>query len=294
MSLIRQIALTSVVAAVAMLLFNPVGIAHASSPCRAGGANGRVGILIYGYCYVKSHASGPSHGSAPKTRTVSCGRRAPVDIGRWNPACGAPQTCVQVDPKTRQRTVVDAFGTETWVNGHWSKPVVWCPGLPLPVINVTALRQQAIRLLPAVQIGAAWSTTALVNAQTILWADTNTSRGLGTVTVLGQQVALRVSFRDASWDFGDGQRATAATPGKPYDQQHDPCRTPQCPHYFGHTYTQTGALTITLTVTWHAEFSLDGGASWTDIAGDITGPVTRHALDVKQARGILVPNPGDH
>jgi hypothetical protein len=90
------------------------------------------------------------------------------------------------------------------------------------------------------------------------------------------------------WDFGDGTKATATTPGRAYDPA-DPCRTARCPGYWGHVYTVTGAMHLSAQVTWSGQFRVAGGA-WEDIAGTVTGPRQTTTLTVKQARGVLVPD----
>jgi hypothetical protein len=105
-------------------------------------------------------------------------------------------------------------------------------------------------------------------------------------------VALRIHLSEARWDFGDGTTDSSPDPGKPYDDARDPCRTKQCPDYYGHTYTKTGRRTIVLTLGWHAQYNPGGG--WIDIPGTLTGPSARQSLTVKQARAVLVPNPGEH
>ena len=78
-----------------------------------------------------------------------------------------------------------------------------------------------------------------------------------------------------------------------YDEANDPCRTANCLDYFGHVYTTTGTMTVTLQVSWNASYSLDG----TDFqpVGDapITGPASTVRVQVRQARGVLVLPPGD-
>ena len=145
-----------------------------------------------------------------------------------------------------------------------------------------------------IQIGSAWTHTALINAETVLWAATDPDRTLPTATVVGRRVQLRIAFDHANWDFGDGTTDTTTDPGQPYSKA-DPCTTAQCAQYYGHTYRSTGPATITLTVAWHAEFSLDNGATWTAVdTVPLTGPETTHQLDVAQARGVLVPDPVTH
>jgi hypothetical protein len=215
--------------------------------------------------------------------TVICGFPSSRDNGLWDQRCGTPVVC----PKG------PAFATLAQQGGRWVLLDTWCPGNATPQPNAQALRQQVLRLLPSVTIGTAWTTRALVNAENIVWAETDPDRTLPTATVVGRQVRLRIHFDHADWDFGDGGTDSATVPGKPYSNA-DPCGTAQCPRYYGHTYTGTGPVTISLTVSWQAQFSLDGGASWSDIDGAaLAGPTATHDLTVVQARGVLVKNPGD-
>jgi hypothetical protein len=188
---------------------------------------------------------------------------------------------------------VDAMGTETNVNGRWSKPIVWCPAEADPAPTVADIREQAIRLLPHVQPGKASTSPALVNTETIFWAATQTVRTLPTATVVGQQVQLRIAFDSAHWAFGDGSTDATTDAGKVYDKSADPCDTVHCPDYYTHTYTSTGRMRITLTVTWRASYRVAGGA-WTDLDAPITGPSSTISLHLYQARGVLVANPGEH
>jgi len=185
------------------------------------------------------------------------------------------------------------------VSGHWVLQSVWCPGASTPVpqqqtpeISLAEIRQRAIRLLPTVAIGSAWHTRGLVNAEAIVWADTDRSRSLSRVQVVGQPVDLRLTFDSATWDFGDGTSTTTDSPGTPYDASTDPCHAAECPGYFGHTYRDPGTRTITLRVAWRAEFSLDGGATWEAVdPAALAGPSSSATLQIVQARGVLVPNP---
>jgi hypothetical protein len=275
---------------VALMCVVPGAFANADPPqtCSFSGGAAGSGVLIGGYCQPVSTVSGNPN-RAVKTKTIDCGRASSPVNGFWDMRCGVAVRCYLTDKTTGKEIPEDTFATFTLINGRWSKPTVWCPTDTRPGIDTVALRERAIRLLPRVAIGSAWSTTALVNAETILWAVTAPERALATVTVVGQSVRLRVHFATAHWSYGDGSRETATAPGKQYDKVRDPCETAQCAHYAGHTYTRTGRMVITLAVTWHAQYRLGGG--WLDIAGDITGPTTRHVLTVKQARGVLVPNP---
>jgi hypothetical protein len=180
--------------------------------------------------------------------------------------------------------------------GTWSAVgPPWCPegGAAPPPARPTAptagqIRDQVLRLLPHVSIGSAPDGAGLANAETVLWADTGTDRRLPTVTIVGQQVELRISFDHANWTFGDGASDTTASPGRPYDAHSDPCETAQCSDYYGHTYTSTGRVTVTLTVTWQAQYHL-AGQGWTDVgAAPLAGPSGTQSLIIRQARGVLV------
>lgn len=153
--------------------------------------------------------------------------------------------------------------------------------------SVQQIRDAAFRLLPTVAIGSAPHGAGLTQTETILWAATGTDRALPDVTLLGQLVHLRIHFVHAAWDYGDHTSATTTSPGKAYDDASDPCDTAQCAGYSGHTYTTTGTVTVTLAITWTAQYQLAGGA-WQDIPEAITGPAATSTLTIRQARGVLV------
>lgn len=264
--------------------------ARAATPCAIDGSPDARAVLVQGICAPISAPPARGDRRHVVTKTIYCGQpRRASDLGLWNAECGPKRVCWMTDKASGRRHVVDVFATLTLINGRWTAPRTWCP-VDATGIDAAALRERAVRLLPRVAIGSAWTTIALVNAETILWAVTAPDRALATVTVVGQPVQLRVHFVSAHWDYGDGSRETTTTPGKPYDKVRDPCETAQCAHYAGHTYTNTGRVVITLAVTWHAQYRL-GTGHWIDITGDITGPTARHTLTVKQVRGVLVPNP---
>jgi hypothetical protein len=155
------------------------------------------------------------------------------------------------------------------------------------------VRQQAVRLIPSAAIGVAPKTWSLVNIQTVLWVDAQSRQTLPTARILGQAVRITITLHDVRWNFGDGTTNTASTAGKAYDPKHDPCSTKLCPHYYGHVYADAGPTTITATADWDASFTVGGGNQVT-IPGTIAGPTARTSITVKQARGVLVPDPGRH
>jgi hypothetical protein len=212
--------------------------------------------------------------------------------------CGpAVKICTKTGPDGKS-VRVSAFVTQTRdpATGKWTSGAIWCPADSKRVPGTALLRDRALRLLPSVAIGAAGgaggATKGLVNTQTILWAKTDASRDLGQVDVLGQRVWLRIRFAHARWGFGDHSSDTTTSPGKSYDDATDPCDTAMCPGYYGHVYTQTGTMTITLTVAWTATYSLDGRHYVSIGADPLSGPSSTTTITQRQARGVLVPNPG--
>jgi autotransporter-associated beta strand protein len=152
------------------------------------------------------------------------------------------------------------------------------------------VRDEAEKLLPHPVIGSAPpGHVTLVNIDTVLWIDTTSRRRLGTVNLLGRRVDIRAHIDRVAWDFGDDSTATTAGPGTAYTNAH-PCRTKQCLGYFGHTYTDTGTMTITADLTWTGQFRVDGGP-WQSIPGTVTAAAASTTIDVKEARGVLVQNP---
>jgi hypothetical protein len=160
-------------------------------------------------------------------------------------------------------------------------------GPAAPALTEADVRAEIVKLVPHVAIGAAPAGQALVNLESLYWAQTPASRDLGVVTLLGHQVALTIAVASVNWDFGDGATARSNGPGRPFTAT-DHCGQKQCPDWFGHTYTQTGALTVTATVNWTGRYTVDGGAINT-IQGTVAGPAATMALQVKQARAVLMP-----
>jgi hypothetical protein len=152
------------------------------------------------------------------------------------------------------------------------------------------VREQIVKRLPAIPVGML-KHLSLVNVEDLMWTPTPAVRDLGTITVIGQPVRVRLDFDHADWSFGDNTTAQPDTPGKVYDPA-APCATKQCPDYFGHTYLTRGPRTITMTINWKAQYSLNNGTTWTTITGGpIPGPTTNTTITVKEAYTILI-DPG--
>ena len=154
------------------------------------------------------------------------------------------------------------------------------------------VRDRAVRLIPTANVGLAPHDTSLINIQTIMWVGAPATQTLPPVTILGQRVTITLTLHHVDWEFGDHQNTRTNTAGKAYDNVHDPCRTATCPDYFGHTYRNPGSTTIHATATWTASFTVAGERA-TPIPGSVAGPTATTTLAVKQARSVLVPNPGE-
>lgn len=165
-----------------------------------------------------------------------------------------------------------------------------CTGNAPPVVTPDMVRARVVRLVPSAAIGLAPRQATLVHIQTIMWVDAPAQRTLAPFTILGQRVVVQLKLDHVDWHFGDGSSATSSGAGKPYDEQHDPCRAVRCPDYFGHTYRTTGDRDLTATAYWRASFTVGGGNAIA-IPGTVAGPSGRANLVVKQARAVLVPNP---
>jgi hypothetical protein len=247
--------------------------------------------------------------AGPKIEAVDCGK---VKVGMIlenspNHFCAAVQgTCsvqsraqAPTDPKATTVGYLQQGPTGSWVLNGFDCNVVPGGAGPPPPPQVTPFDAYAavLRLVPSPAIGAApGKGRTLVNMQTIFWVNGGADEALGPAILLGHQVGLRIHARTTTWSFGDG--ATDASPGlgRPYTAA-DGCADAVCTGYFGHTYAGTGAMTVTATVTWAGEFSVDGGP-WRGIANPasgadtVDGPAATRPITVIQARGVLVQDPG--
>ncbi|MBH0023862.1 PKD domain-containing protein [Salinibacterium sp. SWN248] len=108
------------------------------------------------------------------------------------------------------------------------------------------------------------------NQWMIVGLDTNfyatTSAHVVDGTLFGGTAQVRFTPIAYNWDYGDGSTATTSNPGKTWDKyritEFDPTPT-------SHVYEEPGNYTITLAVTYAAEYRV-AGSSWQNVVGTLT------------------------
>ena len=249
-------------------------------------ANGRSG----------SQSSDQIQGPAVQSRVDDCG--TPQALGHVivttddqcafarNTCAGQPQTTAAGAALTILSSQTLTPPSTTWVQGP-----VNCSGAGAPAgIDAAAVRDAFVKRVPTPAIRTApVNSRVLVNVETLLWLDTTDDVDLGTTALLGHQVRLTASVQTVTWDFGDHHTDTTTTPGRPFLST-DYCATLTCPDWYGHTYTTTGTMTLTATITWTGRYTLDNGPSQ-PITGTVTPPALTTGLRVLESLSVLVPNP---
>ena len=313
MSLRIGIVAIAVVAVVGPLM--PDNLAFAEEPtsaCKsatsAQPSGSGIGVADTEHCGGKPAATttvGSGSPTAPKSKTLNCGPKVYGPHAAWSSdpfcqqvqvACAVPATnTIATDPTSTTLAFLHQDPGGPWVLDGMNCDAVAATAPPATVTPFDAYAQ-VTKLVPSPAIGAApGKGTTLVNIQTIFWVKTPADRSLGMVTLLGHRVGLRIHAQSVAWDFGDGQTDDHGELGQPYNAS-DACATAQCPGYYGHTFSATGAVTVTASVTWAGQFSVDGGA-WQYVtnpangANTVAGPAATTPVRVMQARGVLVLDP---
>jgi hypothetical protein len=268
---------------VAILLFMPNAIAEGSTD---GGIDGQIDGT---HINVDGSAGGshPVHTipQAGDMRSVSCAGT----IVAGNQGClAAILACDRggLVGGGRQAAFIDEV---LQANGTWIPVSAHCDAVGLPVITAAMVREVAVREVPVVKIGAAPAGRALVQLESLFWVNSAVDVVLPTAQILGQAVSITVHADHVAWSFGDGASADEPGVGRPFTSA-DSCGAKQCPGFWGHTYTQTGARRVTATVWWSASFSVAGGAAQ-PIPGLVQGLTDSTDVTVYEARAVLVPNP---
>lgn len=123
---------------------------------------------------------------------------------------------------------------------------------------------------------------------TVAGLDTNffaiTEPHVVTGTLLGRPADVRFTPVNFHWTYGDGTAAVKPTKGGTWAAlgiaEFDPTPT-------SHVYEQLGDYTITLSITFAAEYRFAGGA-WRPVVGTITLPANNLYMRVGTAHTVLV------
>jgi hypothetical protein len=119
---------------------------------------------------------------------------------------------------------------------------------------------------------------ALVGLPVIFFTDSPTTQTF-TVDIRGFTVVIAAAATSYTWDTGDGTVLTTTDPGAPYPNE-----------TITHDYS-SGTYTASLTTTWGATYSVDGGLA-ADVPGTTTTEGAPATFAVRQARTVLT-NPYD-
>ena len=151
-----------------------------------------------------------------------------------------------------------------------------CVGVGVASAPTREQVRRAFRELPLYrgQIRTDPGTLTLVNLETYVWCGDSAGRGcdvLGegeqTVTLLGQPVRIRPRIVGYAWDFGDGQQSTGRRAT--------------------HSYRHASTVTVTLTLTWTADYALAGGA-FQPVDDTTTTTSPPRSLPVREAQAVIV------
>ena len=152
----------------------------------------------------------------------------------------------------------------------------YCSAPPMPTVTpgliAAALRRVS---LPASKLVVQPPNgRTLVNFATNFYTDTETFTR--TITLLGQQVDLRITPATYTWRFGDGTTTSTTTPGAAYPDLQ-----------ITHDYTTATTVTPAVDTTYTADFRVDN-SPWRPVPGTVTIPGATVDLDVVEATPTLV------
>ena len=170
-------------------------------------------------------------------------------------------------------------GANAAASGGASREVAaLCRGIAVPVAPGRDLIRQAFKELPLYRgaIRTDPATLTLVNLETYFWCADAANRDCTTIgeaekriTLLGQQVRIRPQILDYTWDFGDGT-GQRITDGKAT-----------------HEYRHATTATITLTLTWTADYAL-GNGPFQPINDTTTTTSPPRLLPIREAQAVIV------
>ncbi|SDE28329.1 hypothetical protein SAMN05660485_00440 [Blastococcus fimeti] len=182
-------------------------------------------------------------------------------------------------------TTVDGFPTGGVPVGTPVGP--WIPG-ERGCVDITALNPppspgevyRYFQTLPLPQLPTKQQPpgNALAGLPVIFFTDGPTTQTF-TLDIRGFTVDITATATGFTWHAGDGTDLTTTTPGAPYPR-----------HTISHDYA-TGTYTASLTTTWTATFSVDGGLT-APVPGSTTTDGSPVTFTVLEARPVLT-NPFD-
>jgi hypothetical protein len=141
------------------------------------------------------------------------------------------------------------------------------PGLVAAAFREIPLPASELRVQPA-------NGRTLVNFATNFY--TETAPFDRTVTLLGQQVDLRIVPSEFAWRFGDGEVLTTEDAGAPYPDLR-----------VTHDYRRQGPVRPAVDTTYTATYRVNGGP-WAAVPGSVTIPGDTVSLQVLTASPLLV------
>ncbi len=204
-----------------------------------------------------------------------------------------PDRVVQVMVIEQQRlvlpdgTTVDGFDPAPGATAREPRSAIGCPWLARAWTSRRSIRRRR-RLrcsgtsrrcpLPELTTQQQPPGDGLVGLPVIFYTDSPTTQTF-TVDIRGFTVDIVAGATGFTWHTGDGTDLTSTDPGAPYPNQ-----------TVTYDYS-SGTYTASLTTTWGATFSVDGGAS-TPVPGTTTTDGPPVTFDVLQARPVLT-NPYD-
>jgi hypothetical protein len=132
-----------------------------------------------------------------------------------------------------------------------------------PHVTPAVAREELLRRLPRTTFTLSPNVRGIVNLPEIASADPAQLLTF-QAPIFGQAVVLRATGERYDWTFGDGTTLTTDTPGPPFEAGTRCTSEADCTGYIHHTYRTPGRYPVQVTITWHGEFSVVGGA-WQDI-----------------------------
>lgn len=194
----------------------------AASGCSGGASAGTVAGGFFGsdtgHCdgTDSTDVSGANATASPPTNKVDCGVNPTASS---LPECQNLTTdCIAQAAAPPPGQTVSVIATYELLNGQMRLVNAACVarGPAVPGLSEADVRAEVVKLVPAAAIHSAPpGGKVLVQFETIFWVDTPTTRDLGTVTLLGHQVAITATAQSTTWAFGDDSSATSAGPGRP-------------------------------------------------------------------------------